>query len=247
MRRERRVVDGHEVVVHRRDGAGDAPPVLLVHGIGVSSGYFRRLVRSLDPYRAVLAPDLVGFGASPRAREPLTIGEHADVLARLLDDVAPGTRHLLVGHSMGAQVVTELAARRPDLCAGLVLLSPVVDPSAPSPARQGGRLLRDAVREPVSGVAEQVRAYLRTGPRWYLRTARRMCDYRIEQRIGGTRAPVVVVRGTRDPVTPAAFARALADTARGRVVEVPGAAHLVMWSRPDAVAALCAAGTRATP
>lgn len=240
----RRVVGGHEVAAtlldRARRGDREPPVVVLVHGVGVSSRYLVRLARALSGDAVVVAPDLVGFGASPRADEPLTIGEHADALGGLLDALGVTRPALLVGHSMGAQVATELAVRRPDLCRGLVLLGPVVDPDAPSPVAQGLRLARDTPREPWSGVVVQVREWLRTGVRWYLGTARRMCEHRLDERLALADVPVTLVRGARDPVTPAAFLAALARTAPdARTVEVPGAAHLVMWSRPESVAAVC--------
>lgn len=217
------------------------PFVVLVHGVGVSSRYFARLRRELGGDVDVLAPDLVGFGRTPRAAEPLTITEHADSLAGLLQRAGRGRPALLVGHSMGVQVVTELAIRRPDLCAGLVLLGPVVDPAAPSPVAQGLRLMRDALREPWSGVVVQVREWLRTGVRWYLRTALIMCEYRLEERLPLVDRPIVLTRGVKDPVTPSAFLHDLGRAVEAETVEVPGAAHLVMWSRPGDVAMLCQA------
>src|SRR5690606_28182629 len=86
--RVRRVVGGHEVATTLLDlarrGDREPPVVVLVHGVGVSSRYLVRLARALSGDAVVVAPDLVGFGASPRADEPLTIGEHADVLGGLL-------------------------------------------------------------------------------------------------------------------------------------------------------------------
>lgn len=213
-----------------------APDVLLVHGIGVSSRYFGPLEQALSRDARVVAPDLPGFGRSRVPDEPaLTVAEHAEVLAALVEELALD-RPVVVGHSMGAQFATELAVRRPDLVGGLVLLGPVADPAAWSVTRLGLRLAADVVREPPRGALLQLREWLRTGARWYLATARHMVDYRIEERLPLVTAPVTVLRGARDPVAPSAFVRRLAASAAdGDVVEVAGAAHLVHWSRPDAV------------
>jgi pimeloyl-ACP methyl ester carboxylesterase len=235
MSRRTLTLGGHAVVCFELGERG-APDVVLVHGIGVSSRYFAPLERDLSRDAHVVAPDLPGFGRSHLPDEPaLTVAEHADVLAALIAELALD-RPVVVGHSMGAQFVTELAVRRPDLVGGVVLLGPVTDPSARSVLRQGLRLAVDVLREPPRGAALQLREWLRTGVRWYLATARRMVDYRIEERLPLVTVPVAVVRGGRDPVAPAAFVRALAESAPdGSVTEVPGAAHLVQWSHPDAV------------
>ena len=49
--------------------------------------------------------------------------------------------------------------------------------------------------------------------------------------------PVVVVRGTRDRLCPHDWAARLAAAApRGRLVELPGAAHMTVQTHPDDVA-----------
>jgi pimeloyl-ACP methyl ester carboxylesterase len=235
-------LDGHAVACFEMgpDGVGDSTDaVLLVHGIGVSSRYFGPLERDLSRQVRVVAPDLPGFGRSRMPDEPpLTVSEHADVLAALVEELGLD-RPVVVGHSMGAQFVTELAIRRPDLVGALVLVGPVVDPAAPSVPRQGARLAVDFAREPPRAALLQVREWLRTGVRWYLATARHMADYRLQERLPLVTVPVVVVRGARDPVAPSAFVHALAAAAAdGSVEEIAGGAHMVQWSRPDAVRAV---------
>jgi pimeloyl-ACP methyl ester carboxylesterase len=60
---------------------------------------------------------------------------------------------------------------------------------------------------------------------------------RIDQRLRDIQVPVVVVRGTRDRLCPHDWATALAAAApQGRLVELPGAAHMTVQTRPDDVA-----------
>jgi pimeloyl-ACP methyl ester carboxylesterase len=62
---------------------------------------------------------------------------------------------------------------------------------------------------------------------------------RIDRRLRDVRARVVVVRGTRDRLCPHDWAAALAAAAsRGRLIELPGAAHMTVQTRPDDVARL---------
>jgi pimeloyl-ACP methyl ester carboxylesterase len=80
---------------------------------------------------------------------------------------------------------------------------------------------------------------------------RRTAPDRIDQRLRCLRVPVVVVRGTRDALVPRDWAAHLAGCApRGRLVELPGAAHMTPQTHPDEVGALirdltCGRGTRA--
>jgi pimeloyl-ACP methyl ester carboxylesterase len=208
---------------------------VLVHGIGVSARYLRRLARELAPEAHVLVPELPGFGRTPRL-------DHAPSVQELADGLA-AARAVLTGHSMGAQVVAETARRHPDLAERVVLLGPVVDPAAPSALAQGLRLARDTLREPLGGNAIVLSDYLRTGPVWYARQLPHMLGYRTRDAVAQLSCPVLVVRGVRDPVAPQQWVTDLAATAaRGHAVAVPGAAHLVQHVRPREVAALCLTG-----
>src|SRR5690606_3951434 len=58
----------------------DAPPVVLVHGFGVSSKYFLATAERLAPTLAVYAVDLPGHGQSDTPPQPLDISQLADAL-----------------------------------------------------------------------------------------------------------------------------------------------------------------------
>jgi pimeloyl-ACP methyl ester carboxylesterase len=215
------------------------PPVVLVHGIGMSGRYFGPLSEVLAATDRVLVPDLPGFGDSTESvQRPLTVEEHADVVTALLETLdAQGA--VLVGHSMGAQIVTEAAARRPGLVAGIVLIGPVTEPGARSLPRQALRLLRDGLRESLATDRLMVADWWRTGPRRYAGTLPYMRDYPLEDRLREVHLPTLLVRGSRDPVTPAGYLHRLAAAApQGRVAEVPGGAHAAMLHSPELVALL---------
>jgi pimeloyl-ACP methyl ester carboxylesterase len=231
-------------LVHER-GEGRALPTVLVHGIGVARLYFERLAAVLAADGPVLSLELPGFGGAPKRpdrRHPPTIEEHALLVAALLRDRdAPAYR--VVGHSMGTQIVADLAARDPELVRELALLGPVTDPAAPDALRQGLRLARDTLGEtPPTNVAVFT-DYARTGPRWYLRTLPFMLGYDLRAVLPRVTAPTVVIRGARDPIAPHRWAEQVAGLLpRSRFVEVPGAHHVVQFTHPDAVAAELAAG-----
>ncbi len=238
MRAVRTSAAGYELVVSE---GGDplAPAYVLVHGIGVSGRYFRPLSEALERDSHVLAPDLPGFGSSPKPAHALDVAQLADVVAALVADRGL-TRPVLVGHSMGAQIVTEVLATRPGLAAGAVLIGPVVDDAARSAVRQGARLARDTVHESLRSNAVVFSDYLRCGPRRYAATLPHMLGYAIHERLPLVEEPVLVVRGARDPVAPAAWVDRLAGLApRGRAHHVPGAGHVAMYLEPERVRALC--------
>ncbi|MEV4644967.1 alpha/beta hydrolase [Saccharopolyspora sp. NPDC049357] len=104
---------------------GDGSAVLLLHGTApgtTATANFERLVPALSGYR-VLAPDLLGFGASPKPAHldygPVLWARQAFALLeeRGIDRV------VVVGNSMGARVALTMAIEQPEKVRGLVLLS----------------------------------------------------------------------------------------------------------------------------
>lgn len=214
-------------------------PVVLVHGIGVAGGYFAPLAEELAGCWDVVVVDLPGYGRTPRPERPLTVPELAEVLAGLVGALDLD-RPVLVGHSMGCQVVVDAVRSQPGLCAAYVLLGPTVDRDARTLAHQAWRLFRDTLREPLAANAVIFRDYLRMGPLRYLRTSRSMLADRIEENIRACPGPGLIVRGGRDPIAPHDWVHYLARTAPGaRALEIPGAPHAVQFTHPEEVAAAC--------
>ena len=207
---------------------------VLVHGIGVSSRYFDRLARELAETATVMSVDLPGFGPNKRPRRQLSIEDFGALVAEYLADAGVQSP-ILVGHSMGSQIVVETARRLTS--SGLVLIGPVVDERAPTAWRQGLRLARDVFHESISSNKIVLTDYLRSGIRWYLTELPAMLGYRIEQTLPLLDVPVVIMRGAQDPVAPEGWARSLARRSPGtRVVSVPGSGHVVQHTAAQTVA-----------
>jgi lipase len=116
--------DMSDVLSVRRFGPRRAPQILAIHGL---TGYGQRwetLATQHLPEYTIIAPDLIGHGRSTWAA-PWTLDANVAALAALLDAEADGPVWV-VGHSFGGAVALNLAAARPDLVAGLVLLDPAV-------------------------------------------------------------------------------------------------------------------------
>ena len=110
----------------------------------------------------VLAPDLVGFGRTPPAGRACTPEGNLGLLERFIEEVA-GAPALVVGHSMGGYLAMRLAARRPDLVTGAVLVSPAAPPREdchPMPPDEEV-LVKGLLGDPVAG-AQLAHAYTRS-------------------------------------------------------------------------------------
>ncbi len=144
---------------------GDAPTLLLVHGITANGLMWQpladELVRRHGPGRLrLLAPDLRGRGSSRGAPGPYGLGAHVDDLLTVADAFA--TRPLLVGHSMGGFVAGLAAGRHPDRFRGLV----VVDGGLAFPVPED--LDVDAALQAVLGPAMQRLSMKFASPEEYL-------------------------------------------------------------------------------
>lgn len=145
---------------------------------------------------------------------------------------------VLAAHSQGCQVAVTVAQRDPRVVA-VVLLGPTTDPRLRRLRGLVAAWVRTAVREPWWQVPRTLAQWLHTGPRAMRGLWRVAAPDRIEQRLPAVAVPVTVVRGTRDALCPADWAASLADTApRGRLVEIPGAAHMTPQTHPAHIAAL---------
>lgn len=232
--RETRVrVGEHEIFMRLSDGpAASGPPVVLVHGYVISSRYMVPTAERLAPFHPVYAPDLPGFGESGRPRRVLDIPGLADVLLRWMDAMG-FERPVLVGNSMGCQVLVDLASRHPGRVGGLVLVGPSVDPAGRSMPAQILRLMIDALRERPSLIFLFLRDFWKTGLPRAWRTARYVLADRVEDKMPRVQAPTLVVRGSRDPLVPLSWAEEITRRlSRDRLVVIPGGPHGLNYSRP---------------
>ena len=112
-------------VVFARKFGGDGPPVVGVHGLGGSHLNWVPAASSLASLGSVTAFDLPGFGYSPPARS-YSIRSLARATIEYLEHL--DSPALLIGNSMGGTVSILVAAQRPDLLSGMVLLAPAAAP-----------------------------------------------------------------------------------------------------------------------
>jgi pimeloyl-ACP methyl ester carboxylesterase len=213
-------------------------PFVLVPGIGVSSDYFERLAPNLNSFGPVHALDLPGFAGVTHPRKALTIRQFADLVGAAIDDL--GLKDpIVVGHSMGTQIVTDLAARRPELST-LVLIGPVVNPAERRVTVAARRFLQAAWHEPGRVKVLALRAYLVCGVHWFSQVLPKMMTYPIEQQLPKVRAHTLVIRGEHDAVAPRSWVEQIGRLVpSSRLWEMPGAAHSVMHAHAEEVARLC--------
>ena len=102
--------------------SGSGKPLLLIHGIGGSAKSWSTIWPALAERRDLIAIDLPGFGDTPRLAGETSMRTLSDAVTSFID--AQGLRGVdVVGSSMGARLVLELA-RRGGVVGSVVSLDP---------------------------------------------------------------------------------------------------------------------------
>ncbi len=123
-------------------GTSAAPPVVLVHGFGGSSGQWRATLEDLAAAgRTVYAVDLLGFGDSPKPRLPAddaySIELWADQLQHFVDEVVVAEdgadQAVVVGNSIGSLACVCAAAANPPSIAGVGLFNCAIGMNSKAP------------------------------------------------------------------------------------------------------------------
>ncbi len=140
---------------------GQGPPVLLLHGTApgtTAAANFTRLLPALTGYRAI-APDLIGFGASPKPAD-VNYGPAlwVDQAFTLLDDLGVD-RVVLIGNSLGARIALTMATTQPARVRGMVLMSARLHPS-----KSAAQDLIRAYRPDLDAMATLLRECFATDP-----------------------------------------------------------------------------------
>ncbi len=219
-----------------RTGKTTYPPVVLIHGVVVSGAYFQPVAEHLHGEFHLYVPDLPGTGRSRTRDGVWDVARLAEGLGRWMD-LHQLRDAVLVSNSIGCQVLTMLAEKRPDLAHALVLVSPTMDPDIGNAFQVMWRGLIDMPREKASLWKIWLPDLVRTGPLQGLRLLRlAMRDPQLA-RLARIEVPAIVVGGERDPIAPPPWVEAMASMLPcGRAVIIPGAPHAMNYSSPSHLA-----------
>lgn len=256
--------DGHLVGV---TVAGEGVPLVVVHGFSAEGFlYAQSLSRLVSMGFRVVAIDTAGHGATQGL--PLSgnkMDDYASLLGRAIDELGI-KRFVLAGHSMGGQLVSRLAAKRPDDVMGVVLIDAIVGDTwdrmvylfrvaPPLLGVIGGLLLVDSVAvmptfsDPRQAaklmrlvmptyVGHMLQPWRLIGPmRSILRT--RSSRYALDE-LHRNGVPVFALHGAWDMAVPHRTARDAVKRTDGTLVTVERAGHSWLLRDPETLPAIVA-------
>ena len=231
---------------YREIGRGE--PVVLLHGYGRSLEDWGGLADSLASTHRVIALDVRGFGRSTKSADPerYTAAVMAEDVVKLLDHLRLPRAHL-VGHSMGAVLAANVAARHPSRVATAALVAGPFFPDSVTTERfnvpfiealERGEGLREfiawiypALPDSAAQAASDARMAVNDLGS-LLAVFRAFPGLTVTPPLArGVRAPTLVIVGTDDRL--ADYSRQLAAWWPGaRLVEVAGANHGSVLAHP---------------
>lgn len=236
------------------DVAGTGPLVLLVPGMGDLRSTYRFLAPTLhsNGYR-VACTDLRGHGDSDATFSSYGDVETAGDIMALIEEL--GGPAVIVGNSMAAGAAALVAADRPDLVEGLVLVGPFVRNGKMGAIQR--ILLRVAMARPCAATSWKsympklyaghrpddfdeyrdtvVAGLRRPGYAKAFSLTTRTDHDPAEARLTDVSSPTVVIMGERDPdfPDPSEEATWIAETLNASVVMVPEAGHYPQSQQPE--------------
>lgn len=210
-------------------------PIILVHGLAVSSRSMIPIAQCLAAHYPVYLPDLPGYGKSEKPEKALTIEDYADVLAEYVHAIGV-SKAVFLGNSFGCQIIVELALRHPTCISQAILIGPTANPSTRSYVRGLFLLLLDLLLEPLSYYLIVIQDLWDIGLWRALRNAHYAIRDPIEKDFPHINIPTLVMRGKQDPLVSQQWAETvtrLLPQASLRVI--PHTSHMVSYQAPEQV------------
>lgn len=235
---------------------GEGPAVVLLHGFPLSSLHWRELIPALAARSRVIAPDLLGTGASEKPVGP-SMGPVAQAgrVAQLLTGLGID-RCAVVAHGTGAAAALALAAQGNGVEA-MVLMDvvdawPLREEPSPGPRAAIERILDLGMRRRERFGAPLVDGYAAAfvdDPDAFVRLQRAVCVDPASERtvvLDDITCPVLVMWGEDDPFAPVAAAEQLNEAMPSSTLALlPGCGHFLLDEAPETIGPMIAEYIRA--
>lgn len=236
--------------------SGSGKPLLLLHGYPLDSRMWLPLIARLSTHFLCVAPDLRGFGESPEERFGYGLEDLAADTHALLEVVAPNTRPILCGLSMGGYVAMRYMSAFGESVDRVVLTNTRAnadDPTAQKVRReiaanalkQGseqtvapmlGKLLSQRTMESNPSLVDSMKRMMFSSKPSSIAWAQLAMANRPDSlsELANWNCPALCIGGASDPLTPPEALQAIADRISGASICIdPNSAHMTPLESPD--------------
>jgi pimeloyl-ACP methyl ester carboxylesterase len=224
--------NGQPLAVFEKNSADAETTLIFVHGTPATGSAFHAQMEQAFVQTNRLTYDRPGFGASPGTPAATNLDYQTETLRKIIAHVTT-PRVVLVGHSYGAPLALQAAAREPHRVSGVMLIGGSVDPAQEKPWRI---------------------QYFGASPwiAWLLPTEARMANEELlhlksdlialDQLLPKLTCPVLMVHGTEDQQVPldnvAYLQKRYAELGHASLFHstiLTGYNHFMMWEQPETV------------
>ena len=244
------IVDTGEAKIFVQElGSGD--PLVLVHGLGMSSELWINQTKEFSRRFRIFALDLRGFGQSSKPREigAYAIEELAKDVASVIEQLEIAPCHFL-GTSMGGFVGQSLALSRPELCRSLILCHTSPKMSIPEDVLEervaalktmsleeyAGIVVSQACSSSADAALKKwlTEMIVKNDKEVYTQVLTEgLRDFDVRGELGRINAPTLVITGEHDQVLPSVGGAEIASLiANVELVEIQGVGHLGYAEKP---------------
>ncbi len=226
---------------------GKGPVVLALHGWGDTHKTFAALVSALKKDYSVVTLDLPGFGATDRPTEPFDLMKYAQFVAAFVEKIDIKKIHTIVGHSNGGAIAIKALSSGVLSADSLVLLASSGVRSTYRGRKVATRLAVKTAKLPTLLLPKSMqtklkkRVYEKIGSDMFVaegmqETFKKVVSEDIVHESAMVSCPTLLIYGSLDKATPAAFGRVFAsqiEHAEFQLVE--GADHFLHHSHAEQV------------
>ncbi len=237
---------------------GSGPPLLMIRGFGSSAAAWGEpFLQRLRAAFTIIRFSNRGTGQSEVSPEQTTVRIMADDAANLLTALGMERAHVF-GVSMGGMIAQEFALAYPERVAGLVL--GCTTPGGPNAATASADTVQLLAPAPGSSREDQIRAaWPAMCTPAFLESDRAFLEQMLSEalvhptpletivkqmaavrtfdaygRVGGIKAPTLVVHGDKDVLIPHANGAVLQKQIPGaELATIPGVGHMFWWEKPE--------------
>ena len=230
-------------------GAGDAVPVVLLHGVGSDKSVWHPQLAHFATQRRAIAFDYPGYGDSDPAPQGTTRDDYARAIWSALDALGVDRAHIC-GLSLGGVIAIAMHAAAPQRCASLILADTfALHPQGQAIYDRSVAALRDGTLRAFAEARVDFLLHQPADPAVRSEVIETMAAidasaYRIgaeavwladqRERALALRVPTLIICGSDDKPTPPELSDALhALIAGSRLAMVERAGHLTNLEQPE--------------
>ncbi|WP_173922405.1 alpha/beta fold hydrolase [Agromyces sp. Marseille-P2726] len=244
-----------DLFANRPVGRPDAPLLILGPALGAPASMWDEVAELLAPDFRTVTFEHFGFNGAPAVHEAFSIGDLADAVVRLIDDLGVEKAYY-AGDSISGAVALELGRRHPDRVVAVAAVCSVARKSGdPSMAPMAAAVRKDGTASRASDVDERwfapgakttrgaqigalVEALSTADDETYARYLEALDEHDVGDHLGSISVPVLSVWSEFDTGDAEGKMRFIAENVqRGTLVGIKGAGHTPPLEQPEAVAA----------